>query len=519
MYLVTADEMREMDRRTIEDFGLPGRLLMENAGRGAAEIVLNRFHDLTGMKVGVAAGRGNNGGDGYVIARCLAQKGIPVTVYLLARRDQVHGDAAANLRLMTPLGIPVHEVTDERALSRHLTAMRHHTVWVDAILGTGLTTDVKGLYRQFIEFLNNSNRPVLAVDIPSGLDSDTGQPWGDSVRAHTTATFAFAKPGHLLYPGADRTGNLEIIDIGIPTHIADSVGPRQHLISPQVIQGHWKPRAPDAHKGSTGHLLIVAGSPGKTGAAAMAAQAAMRSGAGLVTLGMPLGINTAMESQVLEGMTALLPDSADGVLDESAFEPIKELLPDKKCLAVGPGLGTAPGTGRLVRRLLPESECPIVLDADGLNHLAEQIDILKTIRVPVVLTPHPGEMSRLTGIATGAIQKDRIACSRAFAVTHQVHVVLKGARTVIGHPNGSVFVNPTGNPGMASGGMGDVLTGLIAGLITQGQAVETAIHGGTYIHGAAADTLARTLSPIGFLAGDVIATIPSEINRLLDSDA
>jgi hydroxyethylthiazole kinase-like uncharacterized protein yjeF len=266
MYLVTAGEMQAMDRQTVESFGIPGRVLMENAGRGATRILLNHFSGHLKRGVGVIAGRGNNGGDGFVIARCLAQKGVSVTVYLLAESRSVTGDAAANLKLLAPLEIAVHEMPGENIFSQHKTALRHLDILVDAVLGTGLKSAVKGYFAEVIDFMNSLNRPVVAVDIPSGLDSDTGRASGACIRARVTATFGFAKIGHLLYPGADYTGKLEIVDIGIPRYIAENVGPQQYLLTPDMVGACFQPRPADTHKGRTGHLLVVAGSPGKTGA-------------------------------------------------------------------------------------------------------------------------------------------------------------------------------------------------------------------------------------------------------------
>jgi len=518
MYLVTADEMREMDRETIESFGIPGRVLMENAGRGATRILLEKFYDLAGKRIGVVAGRGNNGGDGFVIARYLSQKGIQVTVYLLSTRDSVKGDAAANLSLLAPLGVPVIEMPDQTVFQNYQTAMRHQDVWIDAILGTGLKSDVKGYFKEIITFINQSKKPVFAVDIPSGLNSDTGQSCGTCIRAKVTATFAFAKTGHLLFPGADFTGDLEIVDIGIPSHIARKVGPLQYCLTPGLIRGGFPFRPPDAHKGHTGHLMVVAGSPGKTGAAAMTAVSAMRVGAGLVTLGIPKSLNAVLEARTLEVMTSPLPETREGVLDETSYEPIMGQLSDKKCIAIGPGLGTADGTQALVRRIIKESRIPVVVDADGLNCLVGHTRMLKNLDTPIIVTPHPGEMARLMETTTRFIQKDRIACARDFAKKIGVHVVLKGARTVIAHPDGRVYINPTGNSGMASGGMGDVLTGMIAGLITQGQSIESAAHAGVYLHGAVADVLLEKMGPFGFLAGDVMNAIPEQISHLLNND-
>jgi len=517
MYLVTAKEMREMDRQTIEGFGIPGRVLMENAGRGAARIFFENFNCDANKKVGILAGRGNNGGDGFVIARYLLQKGVKVTVYLLSEQSNVKGDAASNLKLLNLLDIPVFEIPNKKAFSEHKSSLLHQNVFVDAILGTGLKSDVKGYYEGVIEFINNSNKPVFAVDIPSGLNSDTGQPCGSCIHANTTATFAFAKTGHLLFPGVNYTGNLAIVDIGIPSHIVEKVSPLQHLITPELIRNLYKERPSDAHKGNTGHLLVVAGSPGKTGAAAMTAISAMRAGAGLVTLGAPKSLNAVLESQVLEAMTFQLEETEDGMLDESSFDTILDLLKNKKCLAIGPGVGTADKTKNLVCRVIQHCNIPMVIDADGLNSLVGNTKILKNLKAPAILTPHPGEMSRLIDVSPSIIQKDRINYARDFVKKFNVHLILKGARTVIAHPNGKAFINPTGNSGMASGGMGDVLTGIIAGIVAQGYSPESASHIGVYLHGMAADALKKDCGPFGFLASDVMKAIPEQIGSMMDS--
>ncbi|MFH1102849.1 MAG: NAD(P)H-hydrate dehydratase [Pseudomonadota bacterium] len=515
MYLVSSNEMREMDRLTIESFGLPSRLLMENAGKGATEILFSRFPDLSHQRVGIVAGKGNNGGDGFVIARYLAQRGIDVTVYLLGESHQVKGDAASNLELLVPLNIPLIQIPDRDSFLGHSVGMRHKGLWVDAIFGTGLHLDVTGYYKEIIDFINSLNRPVFSVDIPSGLNPDTGQICGTCIQADVTATFAFAKIGHLLYPGSGFTGELEIVDIGIPPFIADQVAPKQTLITEDAVGAILKPRSMDDHKGDTGHLLVIAGSAGKTGAAVMTALSAMRSGAGLVTLGIPESLNSTVEPQALEIMTCPLPDSGSGIITESALNAVAAIIPGKKCLAIGPGLGTAEGTIQLVCRLIQESRLPMVIDADGLNCLAKQTDILKRARAPVVLTPHPGEMGRLIGVFPKKIQKDRIGYARCFAQTYSVYLVLKGARTVVATPNGQVFINPTGNPGMASGGMGDVLTGVIAGLMTQGYSPQDSACAGVFLHGLAADMLLERRGPFGYLASEVMHAIPEQIRKVM----
>ena len=518
MYLVTANEMQQMDQATIESFGIPGRVLMENAGRGATAFFLEAVHHDHPGAVGIVAGRGNNGGDGFVMARYLHQKGIRTTVFLLSQRDRIKGDAAANLKPLDAMGVPVVELADAAAFETHKLLMHHQHTWIDAILGTGLSSDVRGYFRAVIDFINRQARPVFAVDIASGLNADTGRVCGTCIQAAATATFGFAKVGHLCYPGRTFTGQLKIIDIGIPKHLAPKTSCRQHLITPGALKNEIPQRSATAHKGHTGHLLILAGSPGKTGAAALTAAAAMRTGAGLVTLGIPKSLNPVLETMVTETMTVGLPETADGALDESAHESVISLMQGKRCLAIGPGLGTHASTGRLVGRLIQESPVPLVIDADGLNLIAAEPSVLSRRRSPIVLTPHPGEMARLSGYSTADIQNDRIGHARAFAEKHQVHLVLKGAATVVARPDGIVFVNATGNPGMAAGGMGDVLTGLIAGLVTQGMEASAAARTGVYLHGTAADRMAQKKAPVGYLATEVIDTLPEALDELLSGE-
>jgi NAD(P)H-hydrate epimerase len=518
MYLVTADEMRRMDRETIDTFGIPGRVLMENAGRGATAFFLETVYRHHPGDVGIAAGRGNNAGDGFVMARYLHQKGIPTTVFLLSERGRIKGDAAANLGLLDAMAVPVVELTDGADFDAHKTLIAGQHTWIDAILGTGLSSDVRGYFRTAIDFINRQGRPVFAVDIASGLNADTGQVCGTCIQAAATATFGFAKVGHLCFPGRTLTGRLKVIEIGIPPHVAVNVGCRQHLITPGSLKKQFPDRSPTAHKGQTGHLLVLAGSPGKTGAAAMAATAAMRAGAGLVTLGIPKSLNPQLETMVTETMTVGLPETAGGALDEAAWETVVPLLKDKRCLAMGPGTGTHRSTGRLVGRLVRESRVPMVIDADGLNLIASDPAILANRQSPIVLTPHPGEMARLSGCSTADIQNDRIGHARSFARRHGVYLVLKGAATIVAQPDGIVFVNATGNPGMASGGMGDVLTGLIAGLITQGMEVGAAARAGVLLHGSAADRTAAQQAPVGYLASEVMDAIPQAMAERLCGD-
>lgn len=518
MFLVTANEMQKMDRRTIEVFGIPGRVLMENAGRGATAFFLETLYRNNHGAVGVMAGRGNNGGDGFVMARYLHQKGIAVTVFLLSDKTRVAGDAAANLQLLETMGVPIVEILDEETFDKAHASLAHQQFWIDAILGTGLNSAVRGLFRKAIDFINQLGRPVFAVDIPSGLNADTGQVCGTAIQATATATFGFAKVGHLTFPGRTLTGRLRVVEIGIPPHVAMEVGCGQHLITSRLVQRVLPRRTDSAHKGTTGHLLVLAGSPGKTGAAAMTATAAMRIGAGLVTLGVPRSLNPVLETLVTEAMTVPLDESDQGTLDESALDTISSLMAGKRCLAIGPGIGTSPSTGRLLAKLIESADIPLVIDADGLNLIAADPGILSTCKAPVVLTPHPGEMARLSGQSTAAIQENRIDQARLFAKTHGAIVILKGAGTVIAQPDGTVFVNPTGNPGMAAGGMGDVLTGIVAGLIAQGMTAEQAALSGVYVHGLAADSLSQSKAPVGYLATEVMQALPEAVRTILTGE-
>lgn len=508
MRLVTARQMSLMDKKTIEEFGLPGMVLMENAGRGATRILLSKFGHLKNRKVGILAGAGNNGGDGFVVARYLAGNGIDVSVYLFAAVSKPKGDAAVNLSLLSDLKIPVIEILDEKALAGHKAEMTGCDIWVDALFGTGLNAPVSGVIKTAIDLINILKKPVLAIDIPSGLHPDTGVPLGACIRANVTATFGYAKTGHFTYPGIDYCGSIEIVDIGIPPHIAEAEKPAARLLTPEIISSCYRPRSTNAHKGTTGHLLVFAGTKGKTGAAALTAEAAMRSGAGLVTLGVPESVNPILEMLLTEAMTVPLPETQDKVLSNEATGILLHTMNGKACLAIGPGIGTDKQTADVFNELMCESTIPVVIDADGLNLLGDNLTLLTNIKTPAVLTPHPKEMARLTGESVAAIQNNRINSARAFAETYKVHLVLKGARTVIAHPDGTVYINPTGNPAMASGGMGDVLTGMIAGFITQGYSPAEASHMGVYLHGTAADILSAETGPAGILASDIIRAIP-----------
>jgi NAD(P)H-hydrate epimerase len=504
--------MQEIDRRAIDEFGISGLKMMESAGRGCVEVIISEFGP-KGRAV-IIAGKGNNGGDGHVIARLLDTKGWEVKVIILADRDQVCGDAAINLEKI-PADI-AHFCPHEGQLpALHMEDIFQADLIVDALLGTGLRSDISGVYMEAIELINASGRPVLSVDIPSGIHGTTGRVLGDAVRASITVTFAFAKLGHVLYPGAEHSGRLIIADIGIPPQLMESASGYDFL-NDEVIRPMLKRRDRLAHKGHFGHCLIIAGSAGKTGAASLSANSAVRAGSGLVTLGVAENLHHILEAKTTEVMTSPLPDSGSGYLTSSAFPAIEKLLPGKDALAIGPGLDRRPGTTSLVHTIIETVTLPLVIDADGLNALAEDITVLKRKRSQnIVLTPHPGEMSRLLGTSIPDVEAIRISVAQEFARNFGIYLVLKGARTIIASPTGTAAINGSGNPGMATGGMGDVLTGVITSLLGQGYTTWDACLLGVFLHGYAADMVAEERGEIGMCATDVQEKLPYAYSRLL----
>lgn len=517
MYLVTAKQMQAMDRETIQEFGIPGRVLMENAGRGAFDFLKELFPDLESKRAAVLAGPGNNGGDGFVVARYLMQMGVRTDVFLFAPRERIAGDSLSNLKLLEtlvkvcPQG-SLTEISDMESLNRIDDNLARADLMVDALLGTGLTSDVRGVLKTAIDRVNALACKVLSIDIPSGLNADTGCVQGTAIKAFATATFAFAKAGHFLFPGKTLTGRLRIVDIGIPPFVRKKFNPGLRVVQHREVARLFPPREPDAHKGNFGHLLVVAGSTGKTGAAALTANGAMAMGAGLVTVGIPASLNPIMEIKVTEAMTFPLEESVKGHLSDTCFDTLKTLAQQKSAMAIGPGLGTDRATQALVRRVIAELTIPLVIDADGLNALADDPDILKKARSPIILTPHPGEMARLCQTTTEKIQASRLEWAADFAGKFNLIVVLKGAPTLLALPDGRTCLCPTGNPGMATAGMGDVLTGMIAALAARGFPLEKAALAGVFLHGLAGDILAHQYGGPGFTASDMICAIPAAVN-------
>lgn len=510
MIVTTADEMRALDRWTIEH-GTAGAVLMERAGAGATRVLRERL--ARRGAVTIVCGRGNNGGDGFVIARHLRRARVPVEVWLMGAPEDVRGDAALMLGRWRRSGGKVQRLGSDADVETVRRRFDRAAAVVDALFGTGLNAPVTGVAAATIEAMNASGAPVMAVDIASGLSADTGRPLGAAVRATVTATFGFPKLGQCIHPGVEHTGLLAIVDIGIPAAAVAAVAPRTALLEAQDVGRLLRPRGGDTHKGTYGHVLVVAGARGKTGAALLACEAAARSGAGLTTLAVPAALQELVEARVREVMTTALPDGDGGGAALGDGHALDAATAGKAAVVCGPGLGVTDDTRALVGHLVRRCAQPLVLDADALNAVAGT-GVLRGRIGPTVVTPHPGEMARQLGTDTATVQADRLGAARRLARDQGVTVVLKGARTIVANPDGSAAICPTGNPGMASGGMGDVLSGVVGALLAQGLDAPDAAALAVFAHGLAGDGVARRRGQVGLLARDVLEELPPTICAL-----
>lgn len=507
MRILTAAQMREADRFTIDEIGIPSLVLMENAGRQVVAAIEAAYEPLLDGRVAVLCGRGNNGGDGFVVARTLLQRGIDTLVLVIGTIAEVRGDARVNLDILGRLGLTVVEVADEQAWELHFSEVSKCTLIVDAIFGTGLRSPLNGMLETVVADVNASDIPVVAVDVPSGISADTPHLIGDCIEAAMTVTLAAPKLPLVLPPAEAFVGDVVIADIGIPHEVIDSVeGPHIELMTPEQIRGIVGPRAADSHKGDYGRVTIVAGSRGKTGAAQLSGLAALRSGAGLVTVASPESCLSIIAAMAPEMMTEPLPESEPGIIAADAVDRVLALSHD--VLACGPGLGRSVAVGEFVRTLLGRATVPLVLDADALTVLADDLTALAgSEERDVIITPHPGEMARLVGRSVEEVQNDRIGTATGFATTHHVYVVLKGHRTLVATPEGRVYINPTGNPGMATGGTGDVLTGMIAAWLAQLLDAEAACRLSVFLHGVAGDIAEASEGQAAMIATDLVSVL------------
>ena len=513
MKLVTAKEMKALDVQAQNDYAMPGILLMDNAAQAVAEAVHEALTALEGERVVIFCGGGNNGGDGLGAARWLQSYGVSVRAFIVgAALDAVQGDAAMELAMFTKAGGRVEALSTEDDWVLAELAASKADVLVDALLGTGFHGELEGDVLRACELLNKSEKYILAVDIPTGVNADNGAVSENAVRADHTVTMALVKTGLLLYPGREYCGDIELADISMPVKLVEDYQSDKYRLTDEIVRELLPLRKANAHKGDAGRVVICAGSPGYTGAAALASDAAVKAGAGLVSLYTPLSSRDVLAIKLTEVMVHGLLERMPGILGGGAASDVASSAEAADVLAIGPGLGTSESTQEAVRTILQKITTPVVIDADALTALAGHTEILAAMQAQKVLTPHPGEMARLTGLEIAEIEADRINVAKKYAEQWQAIVVLKGAPTVIGCPNGTVYVNSTGNSSLATGGSGDVLTGIIAGLAAQEISLQEAAICGVYLHGLAAEL---TGIDIGLAAGELAALLPQAREQVL----
>jgi ADP-dependent NAD(P)H-hydrate dehydratase / NAD(P)H-hydrate epimerase len=506
--VVTAEQMRRFDRWAISEIGIPSLVLMENAALGVADAIGERFPEAE--EVLLLCGPGNNGGDGLALARHLYGRGYRCRVWLAVEGRRLVGDAASQLGFLQGLGVPVHEMAEA-----DFVALPRADVVVDALFGTGLSRALEGDYGTLAGAISAHEAPVVAVDLPSGLDASHGAPIGPHVRADVTVTFARPKLAHVLDPAARAVGEVVVADLGVPWVELEGDGPGCWLLQAEALR-EWLPaRRQESHKGDYGHLLLLAGSPGMSGAAVLAARAAVRAGAGLVTMAVPEAIRAECHLGCLEAMTLPVGDER-ATPDGSRVESLLAAASRRSALAIGPGLGTGEEITVLVRDLVLRARVPAVLDADGLHPFAGRLEELAAREGDLVLTPHPGELARLLGVSTVAVQDDRLGAAREAAARSRAVVVLKGHQSLVAEPDGEIAINPTGNPGLATGGTGDVLTGLVGALLAQGFDPAAAARLGVFVHGLAGDLVAADLGERSLSAADVAESLPAAFRALED---
>jgi NAD(P)H-hydrate epimerase len=516
MRILTAAQMREADRFTIEEIGIPSLVLMENAGRQVVAAIEAAYEERLAGRVGVLCGRGNNGGDGFVVARTLLQRGIDTAVFVIGAVADVRGDARVNLDILGRLGITVVEVADEQSWELHFSEISECTLLVDAIFGTGLRSAVSGMLETVIADVNASDIPIVSIDLPSGMSADTPHLIGDCIDASMTVTLAAPKLPLVLPPAEPRAGDVVIADIGIPYEVIEGLDPPHvELLTPEALRQLVEPRAADSHKGDFGRVTVVAGSLGKTGAAHLSGMGALRSGAGLVTIATPAACLPIVAAMAPELMSEPLGEATATTLTSDSVDRVLALTQD--VVACGPGIGRGVEVGEFMRALLERATVPLVIDADAITVLANDPAVLagRDDR-EVIITPHPGEMARLIGTTTDDVQTNRIQVASEFAASHRVYVVLKGHRTVIATPEGRVYINPTGNPGMATGGTGDVLTGMIAAWLAQLLDAEAACRLAVFLHGAAGDLAEAREGQVAMTATDLLDHLGDALNGLMN---
>ncbi len=518
MRLLKSSEMRDVDRHAIEVLGIPGAVLMENAARGVCEVI---YRKLEGTSALVVCGKGNNGGDGLAVARNLYNLGYDVEVVLTSPVESLKGDAKLNAQVLSLLPISVHVVDREEKLFELFNLGREADFIVDALFGTGLSKPLSGFYAEVVEVINRFNKPVVSVDIPSGLSSDSGSLIGPHVKADYTVTFAYPKVAHLFPPACYSVGELFIVDISIPEDVANLVAPDRFILTADEVAFTYPFREVMSHKYTYGHVAVIGGSVGKTGAPAMAAQGALKAGAGLVSVVVPESLNSVFEVKLTEVMSIPVKDKGKGYFGIDSLPQVLSVIERGKFSAVviGPGIGSQEESYEFVREFVKECNLPLVIDADGINALAASLELLKLKEQEVVLTPHIGEFSRITSMSKEEILSTLPDVGLEFAKSFNCNLVLKSGRTVISTPKGKTYVNVMGNPGMATAGTGDVLAGIIGALLGMGIDGEDASKLGVFLHSLSGDLAAKDLTEEGLVATDLINYLPKAISRLKEYES
>ena len=509
MFVVTPEEMRGIDQNAIEKLGIPGIVLMENAALKTLEFIEREYGQSLGIgNILLLVGGGNNGGDGLALARHLLLKGAPVKAALLVPEAKLKGDAKINLDIYKNLGGPIYPINGAENLEDYKSYIKEADLIVDSIFGTGIRGSIEEPFFKIKDEVNKSQIPVVSIDIPSGIDGKTGEVKGIGIKADQTVTFAYAKRGHLLYPGRAYRGELSVVPISLPEDGAGDYDVKAFSLDDGEISRCLKDRPLDGHKGSFGKLALIAGSLGLAGAASLASMGALKGGAGLVTLGCPKSLSPIFQSKTAELMTYPLEDEGRGHLSLKAISQLDDFIGDKDALAIGPGLGKKCDCFEILRYILGNFDIPIIMDADALNHISRETKLLSSYKGTIVVTPHPGEMSSLTGFNIEKILASPIEISCQFAKEKGLIVVLKGATTIVANPEGDIYLNTSGNSGMGTAGSGDILTGLIAALVAGGYSPYDAGVYGVFIHGRAGDYAAKRWGMTGMVAGDLLNELP-----------
>jgi len=512
MKVVSSDEIRKLDEIAINDYGISSIVLMENAARSVYDEIIKIENEFN--RVVILCGIGNNGGDGFALGRQLYNNDFKIEMIIVGDPKKITGDALINLEILKKLNIKINNINDIGGINKLKNIVNKDDLLIDAILGIGIKNEIKDNLKMVIEAINEFPNTKISIDIPTGVDGNTGEVRSVAIKANKTISLMLPKLGNVLFPGADYNGELIIGNTGISWKIVDKLHVKINLIKECDVKKLLPVRLKNSHKGSYGRAAIIAGSLGYTGAAILTCRSALRSGVGLIELFVPESIDSIISSNLAEAITFPLKETRKGVIGISSIASIINGIEKSDVVAIGPGCGNSNELFEIVKRIIFESEKPVIIDADGLNALSKDIEIIKNKKAKIILTPHIAEMSKLIDVSIEEINKNIIEIVRNFSKEYNVVLVLKSARTVVGFPNGEIYINMNGNSGMATAGSGDVLTGIITSLVAQGVEPENAAILGVYIHGYTGDLMADKFGEYGLVAGDIVRGINKVFKEL-----